>query len=107
MAVIFCFLVRKPLLGPYIDIGGHMGPDNMGRNEAVCGLESRMAKAMHVVKNLLLVVRGTRGRKTGWKVTKERQVFCDRNGGDGKGRGFLEGKDRRAGFLFHVGGTRG
>ncbi len=34
--------------------GGHIGPDKMGRNEAVCGLESRVAKGMHEVKNLFL-----------------------------------------------------
>jgi hypothetical protein len=60
MGVDFCFLARKPLLGPFIDIGGHVTPDKMEmvRNEAVCGLESRNAKGMHVVKKIFLEGQG-------------------------------------------------
>jgi hypothetical protein len=32
-------------------------------------------------------------------IIKEIKGVCDGNGGDGEGRGFLEGKDRRVGFL--------
>jgi hypothetical protein len=44
MSVGFCFLARKALAGPLIDIGGHAGPNKTGRNETACGFDSRMTE---------------------------------------------------------------
>jgi len=93
----FCFSARKTLVGPLSGIGRHAGPDKMGRNEATCGFDSRMAKGMDVVKNWLLEGKGNQGAEN-WAgdVTKEGKVICDGNGRDGEGRRFLEGNDGRS-----------
>jgi hypothetical protein len=92
-----CFSARKTLVGSLSGIGRHAGPDKMGRNEATCGFDSRMAKGMDVVKNRLLEGKGNQGAENwGGDVTKEGKVICDGNGRDGDGRRFLEGNDGRS-----------
>jgi hypothetical protein len=57
IGVDFWFL-RKTLTGPLIVIGGHVEPDETGRNGASCVLDTKMDKGMHVVKKWFLEGKG-------------------------------------------------